>query len=69
MCIRDSEYPELLIEPQFTGSSAGIEAVCNGTTDIGKDVYKRQGQSKIITNHNKFLTSMTQNILYMMINF
>lgn len=24
----EDKYPELLIEPQFTGSSAGIEAVC-----------------------------------------
>ena len=31
----EDKYPELLIEPQFTGSSAGIEAVLNGTTDIG----------------------------------
>lgn len=28
-------YPNLVLEPQFTGSGAGIEAVTNGTTDIG----------------------------------
>lgn len=28
-------YPDLQLEPQFTGSSAGIEAVTNGTADIG----------------------------------
>lgn len=28
-------YPGLTIEPQFTGSGAGIEAVTNGTADIG----------------------------------
>lgn len=45
----EDKYPELLIEPQFTGSSAGIEAVCNGTTDIGnssrylKDSEKEKG--------------------------
>lgn len=45
----EDKYPELLIEPQFTGSSAGIEAVLNGTTDIGnssrylKDSEKEKG--------------------------
>lgn len=29
------DYPELSLEPQFTGSSAGIEAVINGKSDIG----------------------------------
>ena len=29
------EYPNLTLEPQFTGSGAGIEAVTNGTADIG----------------------------------
>lgn len=28
-------YPSLQLEPQFTGSSAGVEAVLNGTADIG----------------------------------
>ena len=28
-------YPNLVLEPQFTGSGAGIEAVTNGTADIG----------------------------------
>lgn len=28
-------YPNLVLEPQFTGSGAGIEAVINGTADIG----------------------------------
>lgn len=28
-------YPNLQLEPQFTGSSAGIEAVTNGIADIG----------------------------------
>ena len=27
-------YPNLVLEPQFTGSGAGIEAVTNGTADI-----------------------------------
>ena len=29
------DYPELQLEPQFTGSSSGIEAVINQSTDIG----------------------------------
>ena len=29
------DYPELSLEPQFTGSSAGIEAVINGKSNIG----------------------------------
>lgn len=29
------DYPELSLEPQFTGSSAGIEAVISGKSDIG----------------------------------
>ncbi|WP_294579311.1 phosphate ABC transporter substrate-binding protein [uncultured Thomasclavelia sp.] len=29
------EYPNLTLEPQFTGSSAGIEAAIDGTADIG----------------------------------
>ena len=29
------DYPELSLEPQFTCSSAGIEAVINGKSDIG----------------------------------
>lgn len=43
------EYPDLTLEPQFTGSSAGIEAVIAGSTDIGdssralKDEEKSQG--------------------------
>lgn len=28
-------YPNLVLEPQFTGSGAGIEAVTSGTADIG----------------------------------
>ena len=28
-------YPNLQLEPQFTGSSAGVESVTNGTADIG----------------------------------
>lgn len=28
-------YPKVMVIPQFTGSSAGIEAVLNGTSDIG----------------------------------
>lgn len=28
-------YPNLQLEPQFTGSSAGVEAVTSGTADIG----------------------------------
>lgn len=43
------KYPEVTIEPQFTGSSAGIEAVSKGTSDIGncsrelKDSEKKEG--------------------------
>lgn len=43
------EYSGLQMEPQFTGSSAGIEAVVNQTTDIGnssrllKETEKTQG--------------------------
>lgn len=50
----EDQYPELQIEPQFTGSSAGIEAVLNGTTDIGnssrylKDEEKEKGLSENI---------------------
>lgn len=29
------DYPELSLEPQFTGSSAGIEAVINGKSNVG----------------------------------
>lgn len=29
------DYPNLVLEPQFTGSSAGLEAVLAGTADIG----------------------------------
>ena len=29
------DYPNLTLEPQFTGSGAGIEAVLAGTADIG----------------------------------
>ena len=29
------QYPNLTLEPQFTGSSAGIEAAIDGTSDIG----------------------------------
>ncbi len=29
------KYPNVTVEPQFIGSSAGIEAVTNGTADIG----------------------------------
>ncbi|MFQ6791722.1 MAG: phosphate ABC transporter substrate-binding protein [Thomasclavelia sp.] len=31
----NDEYPDLSLEPQFTGSSAGIEAVIDGTSVIG----------------------------------
>ena len=43
------DYPELSLEPQFTGSSAGIEAAIDGTSDIGNssrsltDDEKNQG--------------------------
>ncbi len=29
------KYPNVMVTPQFTGSGAGIEAVANGTVDIG----------------------------------
>ena len=47
-------YPNLQLEPQFTGSSAGIEAVLNGTADIGnssrylKDAEKEKGLTENI---------------------
>lgn len=43
------EYPDLTLDPQFTGSSAGIEALLGGTADIGnssrelKDAEKEKG--------------------------
>ena len=43
------QYPNLTLEPQFTGSSAGIEAAIDGTSDIGNssrsltDDEKNQG--------------------------
>ncbi|WP_455684744.1 phosphate ABC transporter substrate-binding protein [Thomasclavelia sp.] len=43
------DYPNLVLEPQFTGSSAGLEAVLAGTADIGnssrglKDDEKSKG--------------------------
>lgn len=43
------KYPNLTLEPQFTGSSAGIEALLAGTADIGnssrelKDTEKQKG--------------------------
>lgn len=43
------DYPNLVLEPQFTGSSAGLEAVLAGTADIGnssrglKDEEKSKG--------------------------
>lgn len=43
------EYPNLSLQPQFTGSSAGIEAVSAGSADIGnssralKDEEKEKG--------------------------
>lgn len=50
----EEQYPELQMEPQFTGSSAGIEAVLNGTADIGnssrylKDEEKEKGLNENI---------------------
>ena len=50
----EENYPELSLEPQFTGSSAGIEAVLNGTADIGnssrylKDAEKEKGLTENI---------------------
>ena len=43
------KYPHVTVEPQFTGSGSGIEAVTKGTTDIGnssrnlKDTEKANG--------------------------
>lgn len=45
----NSEYPSIVAQGQFTGSGAGIEAVVNGTADIGnasralKDEEKSKG--------------------------
>lgn len=44
-----AKYPDVIVAPEFTGSSAGIEAVTNGTVDIGnssrnlKDSEKEAG--------------------------
>ncbi|MFV0393361.1 MAG: phosphate ABC transporter substrate-binding protein, partial [Coprobacillaceae bacterium] len=47
------EYPDLLVEPQFTGSSAGIESLINGTTDIGTSsrALTEEEQAKGIVGH------------------
>lgn len=43
------KYPDVVVTPEFTGSSAGIEAVTNGTVNIGnssrnlKDAEKEAG--------------------------
>ena len=53
----EENYPELSLEPQFTGSSAGIEAVLNGTADIGnssrylKDAEKEKGFNRKYCSH------------------
>lgn len=69
------EYPELQMEPQFTGSSSGIEAVFNQTTDIGnssralKETEKEKGIVEniiaidaiaIITDKNNLVSNLTQ---------
>ena len=75
----EENYPELSLEPQFTGSSAGIEAVLNGTADIGnssrylKDAEKEKGLTEnivaidaivIVTDtQNKVNTLTTQQLI------
>ena len=39
-------YPNLVLEPQFTGSGAGIEAVTNGTADIGNSSRSSTDEEK-----------------------
>ena len=47
------KYPNVIITPQFTGSSAGIEAVANGTVDIGNSsrALKEEEKSKGIVEN------------------
>lgn len=40
------DYPELQLEPQFTGSSSGIEAVINQTSDIGNSSRRLKESEK-----------------------
>lgn len=47
------DYPNLNLEPQFTGSSAGIEAVLNGTSDIGnssRDLKEEELNQGLVSN-------------------
>ena len=50
--------PDVTIAPEFTGSGAGIEAVSNGTVDIGnasralKDIEKEKGLSENIVAYD-----------------
>lgn len=47
------KYTNVIITPQFTGSSAGIEAVANGTVDIGNSsrALKEEEKSKGIVEN------------------
>ena len=71
-------YPNLQLEPQFTGSSAGVEAVTNGTADIGDvsraltDEEKAKGLEEnivaidgiaTITNKSNKVTNLTKDQL------
>ena len=68
------KYPNVMVTPQFTGSGAGIEAVSNGTVDIGNSsrALKEEEISKgivenvvaldgiaIITNPENTVTDLT----------
>lgn len=72
------DYPGIQMEPQFTGSSAGIEAVFNQTTDIGnssrflKETEKEKGIVEnriaidaiaVITDKNNQVSDLTQDQL------
>lgn len=71
-------HPQLLLEPQFTGSSAGVEAVLNKTADIGnssrglKDEEKAKGLVEnivaidgiaIVTDKENSVASLTKDQL------
>lgn len=41
-----NKYPNVTVSPEFTGSGAGIEAVSNGTTDIGNSSRNLKEEEK-----------------------
>lgn len=73
-----AKYPDVMVTPEFTGSSAGIEAVTNGTVDIGnasrnlKDAEKEAGAVEnivaidgiaVILDKSNTVTDLTKNQL------